>query len=205
MSQQRIRYVDPATIDNPAMPVRLGAEASSMTNGGVVKRAASPLGWLGFAMAIWLVGGGLSVTPATAQDCVGTVDAPAGKVCGLAIEAPAKPAVLSTVIAAFPMRCHPSLTCAGLHRSRTHAGNSSVPLLRLAPSARKMARPTIPRTACSSTSGRRAPPSSGTSGCRSCSSSTAATSCSAPAPTLSSTAPTSPRQGTWSWSHSTTA
>jgi len=45
--------------------------------------------YLGFALAIWLVGGGLSVTPAAAQDCVGTVDAPAGKVCGLAIEAPA--------------------------------------------------------------------------------------------------------------------
>src|SRR5262245_19930359 len=89
MSQQRIRYVDPATIDNPAMPVRLGAKASSMTNGGVVKRPAAPLGCLGFALAIWLVGGGLSVTPASARDCVGTVDAPAGKVCGLAIEAPA--------------------------------------------------------------------------------------------------------------------
>jgi hypothetical protein len=90
MSKQRIRYVDPATIDDPAMPVRLGAEASSMTNGGVVKRPATPLGCLGFALAIWLVGGGLSVTPAAAQDCVGTVDATAGKVCGLAIEAPAK-------------------------------------------------------------------------------------------------------------------
>ena len=90
MSKQRIRYVDPATIDDPAMPVRLGAKASSMTNGGVVKRLGTPLGCLGFALAIWLVGGGLSVTPAAAQDCVGTVDAPAGKVCGLAIEAPAK-------------------------------------------------------------------------------------------------------------------
>src|SRR5215813_1181391 len=87
MSEQRIRYVDSVTIDDPA--VRLGAEASSTTNGAVVKRPASPLGCLGFALAILLVGGGLSVTPAAAQDCVGTVDAPAGKVCGLAIEAPA--------------------------------------------------------------------------------------------------------------------
>src|SRR5262249_20774497 len=39
--------------------------------------------------AIWLVGNGLSVTPAAAQACVGTVDAPAGKVCGLAIPPPA--------------------------------------------------------------------------------------------------------------------
>jgi para-nitrobenzyl esterase len=60
-----------------------------MTNGGVVKRPAAPLGCLGLALAIWLVGGGLSVTPAAAQACVGTVDAPAGKVCGLAIAAPA--------------------------------------------------------------------------------------------------------------------
>src|SRR5262249_59006792 len=90
MSKQRIRYVDPAPIDDPAMPVRLGAEESSMTNGGVVKRAAVALGCLGLALAIWLVGGGLSVIPAAAQDCVGTVDAPAGKVCGLAIEAPVK-------------------------------------------------------------------------------------------------------------------
>ena len=41
MSKQRIRHVDPATIDDPAMPVRLGAKASSMTNGGVVKRPAT--------------------------------------------------------------------------------------------------------------------------------------------------------------------
>src|SRR5262245_4143527 len=89
MSKQRIRYVDPATIDDPAMPVRLRAEASSTTNGAVVKRAAAAPGCLGFALAIWLVGVGLSVTLGAAQDCVGTVDAPAGKVCGLAIEAPA--------------------------------------------------------------------------------------------------------------------
>ena len=67
MSKQRIRYVNP-TIDDPAMPVRLEAKASSMTNGGVVKRPAARLGCLGFALAIWLVGGGLSVTPAAAQD-----------------------------------------------------------------------------------------------------------------------------------------
>ncbi len=90
MSDQRIRYLDPAMIDDPAMSVRLEAEGSSMINAGIVKRPASPLGCLRFALAIWLVGGGLSVTPASAQDCVGTVDAPAGKVCGLAIEAPAK-------------------------------------------------------------------------------------------------------------------
>src|SRR5262245_10120306 len=89
MSKQRIRYVDPATIDDPAMPVRLRAEASSKTNCGVVKRATAAPNYLGFALAIWLVGGGLSVTPASAQDCVGTVDAPTGQVCGLAIETPA--------------------------------------------------------------------------------------------------------------------
>jgi para-nitrobenzyl esterase len=60
-----------------------------MTNGDVVKRLA-PLNCLGFVLAIWLVGGGLSVTPAAAEACVGKVDAPAGKVCGVAIEAPAK-------------------------------------------------------------------------------------------------------------------
>jgi carboxylesterase type B len=89
MSEQRIRYVD-VTIDDPAVPVHLGAKPLSMTNGGVMKRPATLLGCLGFALVIWLVGGGLSVTPIAAQDCVGTVDAPAGKVCGLAIEAPAK-------------------------------------------------------------------------------------------------------------------
>jgi carboxylesterase type B len=61
-----------------------------MTHGCVVKRPAAQLGCLGVAMAICLVGGGLSVTPAAAQACVGTVDAPAGKVCGLAIAAPAR-------------------------------------------------------------------------------------------------------------------
>ncbi len=59
-----------------------------MTNSRVVRHPAALLG-LGFALAIWLVGGALSMTPAAAQACVGTVDAPAGKVCGLAIEAPA--------------------------------------------------------------------------------------------------------------------
>jgi len=55
-----------------------------------VKRPVAWLGCLGSALAIWLVGGGPSVTPAAAQACVGTVDAPAGKVCGLAIAAPAE-------------------------------------------------------------------------------------------------------------------
>src|SRR5262245_5687948 len=45
-------------------------------------------GCLGLTLAIWMLSGGLSVTPVSAQACVGTVDAPAGTVCGLAIEAP---------------------------------------------------------------------------------------------------------------------
>src|SRR5262245_15380817 len=61
-----------------------------MTHGGRVKGPAIALGCLGFVLAISLVGGGLSVTPASAQDCVGAVNPPAGKVCGLAIEAPAR-------------------------------------------------------------------------------------------------------------------
>src|SRR5215471_12200715 len=43
---------------------------------------------LGLALAIMMVGSGLSATPVSAQACVGTVDAPAGAVCGLLIEAP---------------------------------------------------------------------------------------------------------------------
>src|SRR5262249_32266183 len=54
--------------------------------------------------------------------------------------------------------------------------------------------------ACSSTYGRRAPPSNGTSGCRSWSSSTAATSSTARAPSRSMTAPISPHRAMWSWS-----
>src|SRR5262245_64234889 len=45
-------------------------------------------GCLGLVLATWMIAGGLSVTPVLAQACVGTVDAPAGAVCGLAIEAP---------------------------------------------------------------------------------------------------------------------
>src|SRR5262245_38068011 len=63
-------------------------EAQSMTSGGVVKRPAAVLGSVSLALAIWVVCGGLSVTPVWAQACVGTVDAPAGAICGLAIEAP---------------------------------------------------------------------------------------------------------------------
>src|SRR5688500_11593303 len=59
-----------------------------MKNLALVKRQVARLGYLGFAVMISLVGGGLSATPAAAQACVGTVDAPAGKVCGLAIAAP---------------------------------------------------------------------------------------------------------------------
>ena len=61
-----------------------------MTFAGVLKRAAAPIGCLGFVLVIWLFGGGMFVTPASAQACAGTVDPPAGKVCGLAIEAAVK-------------------------------------------------------------------------------------------------------------------
>jgi len=59
-----------------------------MTNRRVLKHSATLLGFLASALAIWLVSAGLSVTPAAAQACVGTVDLPAGKFCGLAVEAP---------------------------------------------------------------------------------------------------------------------
>ena len=59
-----------------------------MTNRRVLKHSATLLGFLASALAIWLVSAGLSVTPAAAQACVGTVDPPAGKFCGLAVEAP---------------------------------------------------------------------------------------------------------------------
>ena len=87
--------------------------------------------------------------------------------------------------------------CAGLHQSPIRAGTLSAAPRRSAPSARRMAsRAAIPRTACSSTSGRRVPPSIGSSDgcCRSWSSSTAATSSSARAPFPSMTAPTWPRR-----------
>jgi carboxylesterase type B len=71
------------------MPRPLEKEVSSMTKGSVVKHLAAPAGCLGFAVAVWLICGGLSVPPAAAQDCVGTAAPPAGKLCGLAIEAPA--------------------------------------------------------------------------------------------------------------------
>src|SRR5215471_12280387 len=43
---------------------------------------------LGLVLAIMMLGSGLSVTPVSAQACVGTVDAPTGTTCGLLIEAP---------------------------------------------------------------------------------------------------------------------
>ena len=117
--KQRIRYVNP-TIDDPAMPVRLGAKASSMTNGAVVKRPGALLGRLGLALAVWLVGGALTAPPAAAQACVGTVDAPAGNICGLALAGTAETrAAPSTTIAASPMPARRSVTCALPHRSRT--------------------------------------------------------------------------------------
>src|SRR5215813_10511897 len=54
---------------------------------GVVKRAVAELGSLEVALAIWLLAGGPCATLA-AQACVGTVDAPTGRICGLSIAAP---------------------------------------------------------------------------------------------------------------------
>src|SRR5215470_20357673 len=45
-------------------------------------------GCLGLVLATMVVGGGFCATTVSAQACVGTVDAPAGAICGLAIEAP---------------------------------------------------------------------------------------------------------------------
>jgi carboxylesterase type B len=61
-----------------------------MTNGGVVNCRVARLACLGFLVAIWMLGSGPFVTSATAQACVGPVDAPAGKLCGLAIAPPAE-------------------------------------------------------------------------------------------------------------------
>src|SRR5262245_43608075 len=63
-------------------------EAESMTHEDVVKHPAAALGRMGLALTLWMVGSGLFMTPAAGQACVGTVDAPAGAICGLAIEAP---------------------------------------------------------------------------------------------------------------------
>jgi para-nitrobenzyl esterase len=59
-----------------------------MTSSGVANRPVDRLGCLVVTLAIWLVGGALSAAPAAAQNCVGTVDPPAGTLCGRAIEAP---------------------------------------------------------------------------------------------------------------------
>src|SRR5262245_3593825 len=59
-----------------------------MTDEGVVKHPAAKLGCVGLVLTIWMVGSVLFMTPAAGQACVGTVDPPAGAVCGLAIEAP---------------------------------------------------------------------------------------------------------------------
>jgi len=56
--------------------------------------------------AIWLLGVGLSATPAAAQACIGTIDAPGGKVCGLSIEAPANTGRLLYSCRGILMRCH---------------------------------------------------------------------------------------------------
>lgn len=46
------------------------------------------LSTLGFVLLVCLVGVGIAVAPGDAQTCTGTVDAPAGKVCGLSVPAP---------------------------------------------------------------------------------------------------------------------
>src|SRR5262245_4970551 len=61
-----------------------------MKNVALVKLQVARLGYLGFALVVCLVAGGLFAMPAAAQTCAGTVDPPAGTVCGLAIAAPAE-------------------------------------------------------------------------------------------------------------------
>lgn len=52
---------------------------------------AAKLGWRGLvAAAGLLLGSALTADPAIAQACVGTVNAPTGRICGLALPAPAK-------------------------------------------------------------------------------------------------------------------
>src|SRR5262249_2536236 len=77
--------------DGNRRPVRSRAEVSSMTQDRVVKHLAAPLGGLGLALGVWMMCAVVFVTPAAAQACVGTAAPPAGKVCGLAIDAPANP------------------------------------------------------------------------------------------------------------------
>jgi para-nitrobenzyl esterase len=59
-----------------------------MMDASVVTRPGALLARLGLAVAACLIGGALTAPPAAAQACVGTVDAPAGHVCGLALPAP---------------------------------------------------------------------------------------------------------------------
>ena len=59
-----------------------------MTDGGVVKHPVASLGWLVLALVASLIVGALTAAPGAAQSCVGTVAAPAGRVCGLALPAP---------------------------------------------------------------------------------------------------------------------
>ena len=61
-----------------------------MTTHHIFRCAAASMGCLKLALLISLLDVAMFVTPASAQACVGTVDPPAGRVCGLAIEAPAK-------------------------------------------------------------------------------------------------------------------
>src|SRR5262249_10022081 len=59
-----------------------------MRNGCVLKRPTAALRCLGLVLATMVVGDGFFATTVSAQACVGTVDAPAGAICGLAIETP---------------------------------------------------------------------------------------------------------------------
>ena len=73
-----------------------------MTDGGVVKRSAVWLGWFALALSFSLVVGALTAAPGAAQSCVGTVASAAGRVCGLALPAPANTFRRSTTIVASP-------------------------------------------------------------------------------------------------------
>ena len=178
---------------------RRGAGAPPMSK----VRAATPcsrrLAVLALVLAACVVAGP-TAKPAAAQSCVGTVSPPPAWSAAWRCRRHRARDAPSTAIAASRTRNRRWATCAWRHRSPCHPGPVSARRSRSAPCARRAARPpATPRTACSSTSGRRAPRSRGASACRSWCSSMAVPSSTARAPCRSTTAPISPRPATWSW------